>query len=98
MKKHQFAKNNCNCDKRASYYSCIHCGAMEYAGADELRHLDIYRATCSAEGAPLVEPAEKFKASMGGTFDCLAPDFDTHFAEGGPERPDIPDNNAAPER
>lgn len=95
MKKHQFVKNNCNCDKRASYYSCIHCAAMEYASPDELMHLDIYRATCPAVGAPLVEPAEKFKASMGGTFDCLSPDFATYFVDGGPENPEIPEDGTA---
>ena len=74
MRKHQFVKNDCNCDKRATYYTCVHCGGMEYAGQEEITSLDVFRATCSSPDAPMVQPAEKFKASMGGAFNCLAPE------------------------
>ena len=74
MKKHQFTKADCNCDKQATYYTCIHCGGMEYASEAEVEALDMFRATCSAAGAPMVSPTEKFKATMGGTVNCLAPE------------------------
>lgn len=75
MRKHQYVKNDCQCERRATYFTCRHCGAVEYAAPDELRHLDTLRATCTSPEAPLVPPTEKFSASLGGTFDCLAPDW-----------------------
>ncbi len=75
MRKHQFIKSDCKCERRATYFVCRHCGAVEYAATDELRHLELLRATCTSDEAPLVQPAEKFRASMGGAFDCLAPDY-----------------------
>ena len=44
---------------------------------DEVRQMSALRATCTGEGAPEVSPVEKFKGSVGGVFDCLAPDFET---------------------
>ena len=74
MRKHQFVKADCNCDKRATYYTCAHCGGMEFAGQAEIETLDVFRATCSSPQAPMVSPTEKFKGGMGGTFNCLAPE------------------------
>ena len=72
MRKHQFAKADCACGKRASYFVCRFCGAVEYASPAELRELDTLRATCTAPDAPFAPPAEKMAAAMGGFFDCLA--------------------------
>jgi hypothetical protein len=77
MKKHQFVKSDCNCPRRATFFKCKHCGSLEYCGIEEVRHLDAYRATCTHADAPEASPAESFKSKMGGTIDCLAPDYET---------------------
>ena len=77
MRKHKYIKSDCNCERRATYFTCRHCGAVEYAGTDELRHMETLRATCTSLEAPVVQPAEKFRSGMGGSFDCLAPDYST---------------------
>lgn len=77
MKKHQFVKTDCNCPKRATFFTCKHCGTVEFCGFDEVQHLDMYRATCLGDGAPEATPAEAFKSKMGGTVNCLAPDYET---------------------
>ena len=77
MRKHQFAKVKCNCAQRATYFKCKHCGVVEYGDIAEMRRKEALRAVCSDPGAPMASPKEKFAASMGGTFDCLAPDYDT---------------------
>lgn len=78
MRKHQFIKVDCMCQKRASNYICRYCGAMEYAGVRELRHLPQMRARCDSPDAPECSQQERFKSMFGGTFDCLAPDHDSH--------------------
>lgn len=77
MKKHQFVKQDCNCLKRATYFTCKHCGTIEYCGIDEIRTLPGNRAACSSQMAPDVPHAESFKCKLGGTLDCLAPDYAT---------------------
>lgn len=77
MKKHQFVKSDCNCMRKATYFTCKHCGTVEYCGLEEIRTLDAYRAACTGEGAPEATPAEAFKSKMGGGVDCLAPDYET---------------------
>ena len=77
MKKHQFVKIKCDCKHRATNFVCKHCGVMEFCSPDEVKTLDMYRALCTGAGAPEASPVETFKAKMGGTFDCLASDFET---------------------
>ena len=77
MKKHQCVKSDCNCVRRATYFKCKHCGTIEYCSQREIQTLDAHRATCTDPAAPEAPPTEKFKSMMGGTFDCLAPDFET---------------------
>lgn len=72
MRKHLFVKADCACGKRATYFVCRFCGAVEYASPVELRELDALRALCTAPDAPLVPPVEKMAAAMGGAFCCLA--------------------------
>ncbi len=81
MKKHQFVKTDCNCAQRATYFTCKFCGTVEYCSQREIRALDALRAVCTSLEAPDVPPVEKFRTAMGGTFDCLAPDFETWEAE-----------------
>lgn len=77
MRKHQFVKADCNCPRRATYFTCRHCGDVEYGSREEIRRLSAHQATCTSPDAPEASPAETFKSRMGGTFDCLAPDWDT---------------------
>ena len=79
MRKHQFAKIDCNCTRRATHLKCIFCGVMEYRSLDEARRMSLGQAECPDAAAPQVPPQEKFRAMVGGTLDCLAPDYDTHF-------------------
>ncbi|MGJ3523201.1 hypothetical protein ACR4XJ_09200 [Nitratidesulfovibrio sp. D1] len=79
MRKHQFAKVDCNCTRRATHLKCIHCGVMEYRSLDEARRMSQGQAECPHPDAPQVPPQERFRTMMGGTLDCLAPDYDTHF-------------------
>lgn len=74
MRKHEFVKMDCMCQKRATHYVCRHCGAMEYASPQELRHLPTVRARCESPKAPECNPQEQFKSMFGGTYDCLAPE------------------------
>jgi len=77
MKKHQFVKEDCNCSRRATYFRCKFCGTVEYKSPQELRTLNSTQAACSSPDAPAVPPQEAFRGMLGGTFDCLAPDFET---------------------
>lgn len=77
MRKHQFVKQDCNCLRKATYFTCKHCGAVEYCSLDEVRALHADRATCMSENAPSVPPADAFRSKLGGCIDCLAPDYDT---------------------
>ena len=36
------------------------------------------QATCTSPDAPDVPPQDAFKGMLGGTFDCLAPDYETY--------------------
>jgi len=81
MRRHQFAKADCKCLRKATYFKCVHCGVMEMLSPEEVRSLDRVRAECPSPDAPLVPPSEAFKAGFGGRLDCLAPDWETHFAE-----------------
>ncbi|WP_029895699.1 hypothetical protein [Desulfohalovibrio reitneri] len=74
MRKHQFAKSDCNCHKRATVYACRHCGALEYKSPRELRRLSKRDATCPSEEAPRATSQEVLKAGFGGVFDCLVPE------------------------
>lgn len=77
MRKHQFVKTNCNCLRNATYLKCKFCGAMEYCGPDEVRELTVEQAECSSSLAPEVSKVDLFKSKLGGTFDCLSPDYET---------------------
>lgn len=77
MKKHQFIKTDCNCPRRATYFTCRHCGVIEHGSIDEIRGMSAMRAVCTGEDAPDASPVESFKSKMGGVVDCLAPDYDT---------------------
>lgn len=88
MRKHQFIKSDCNCPRRATYFTCRHCGAVEYGGKDEIRRLPAHQATCTSSEAPEAAPAEVFKSRIGGTFDCLAPDWDTWAQDSPGEQPE----------
>jgi len=85
MRKHQFAKADCKCLRKATYFKCVHCGAMEMLSVEEVRALDRNRALCPEAGAPLVPSGEAFKAGFGGRLNCLAPDWETHFKDAPPE-------------
>lgn len=78
MRKHQFYKENCNCLRRASYYKCKFCGTVEYQSSKELKALTKRAAECTSECAPQVKGQEKLKSALGGTIDCLAPDWETY--------------------
>lgn len=80
MRKHLFAKADCKCLRQATYFKCVFCGALELVGVEEVRRLDKSRAVCLDPRAPAVPGPEAFKASFGATIDCLAPDWETHFA------------------
>ncbi len=41
--------------------------------------MSLGQAECQHPDAPQVPPQERFRAMLGGTLDCLAPDYDTHF-------------------
>lgn len=84
MRKHQFAKADCKCLRKATYFKCVHCGAMEMLSPDEVRSLDKARAACPAATAPQAAPSEAFRAGFGGRVDCLAPDWETRFADAPP--------------
>jgi hypothetical protein len=91
MRKHQFVKVKCDCFKRATNFKCKHCGTLEYKSARELRRLCKDAAQCDSPQAPQAPSAESFKGMLGGTFDCLAPDWETHSqdqTEGGARRAD----------
>lgn len=88
MKKHQFIKADCNCPRRATYFTCRHCGVMEYCGKQEIQSLDMHRAACTSGEAPEATPSEMFKSRLGGTFDCLAPDYDVWNKDGKDAKPD----------
>ena len=79
MRKHQFVKEDCNCTRRATYFRCKCCGTMEYSSPKYLRVLNSAQAACSSPDAPEVPPVEVFRGMLGGTFDCLAPDFETYL-------------------
>ena len=77
MRKHQFVKTNCNCLRNATYLTCKHCGTIEYCSIREVRMLSGEQAECSSPDAPEVSRGDAFKCKMGGTLDCLAPDYET---------------------
>ena len=87
MKKHQFVKTDCNCPRRATYFTCKHCGVVEYCGKQEIQSLDMHRAACTGKDAPEATPSETFKSRLGGTIDCLAPDYETWDAAQKSETP-----------
>ena len=76
MRKHEFVKTNCNCLRNATYFKCKYCGAIEYCGIKEIRALTAEQASCPSPDAPEVPKVDGFKCKMGGTLDCLAPDYD----------------------
>lgn len=76
MKKHQFVKADCECSRRATVFTCKHCGLMEYSSPEELRNMEALKAVCTGDSAPDADPVEAFKGKMGGTFDCLSPDYE----------------------
>ena len=78
MQKHQFVKEDCNCSRKATYFRCKFCGDMEFKSSQELRFLNSAQAACSSPNAPTVPAHEVFKGLLGGTFDCLAPDYETY--------------------
>lgn len=84
MRKHQFAKADCKCTRKATFFKCVHCGAMEMLSPEEVRALDKQRAECPAVSAPAVPAGEAFKAGFGGRLDCLAPDWETYFKDAPP--------------
>jgi hypothetical protein len=84
MKKHQYVKEDCNCSRRATYFRCKFCGEVEYKSPNEMRTLNSTQASCSSPDAPEVPPQEVFKGLLGGTFDCLAPDFETYMRNNPP--------------
>jgi len=51
---------------------------MEYKSQHELRALNAEQAKCPSPNAPAVPPHMAFKGMLGGTFDCLAPDYETY--------------------
>ena len=77
MRKHQFVKTNCNCLRKATYLTCKFCGTVEYCSFKEAQALSLEQATCESPNAPEVPNAVYFKARMGGSLDCLAPDYET---------------------
>lgn len=77
MRKHQFVKTNCNCLRNATYLTCKHCGAIEYCSIREVRALTAEQAACSSLDAPEVSSVDAFKCKLGGTLDCLSPDYET---------------------
>jgi hypothetical protein len=79
MRKHQFVKDDCNCTRNATYFRCKFCGDVEYKSPQELRRVNHIQATCSSPDAPEVPPHEAFLGQIGGTFNCLAPDFETYM-------------------
>lgn len=81
MRKHQFVKDNCNCTRNATFFRCKFCREVEYKSAKELRRLSTAQATCASLDAPEVSQKEVFMGLIGGTFDCLAPDFETYMQE-----------------
>jgi len=81
MKKHQFVKEDCNCSRRATYFRCKFCQSVEYKSPQELRTLNSAQAACSSPDAPDVPAQEAFKGMLGGTFDCLASDFETYLRD-----------------
>lgn len=83
MRKHQFVKTNCNCLRNATYLKCKFCGTVEYCSTREIRALTMEQATCASPEAPEVPRSEVFKSKLGGTFDCLSPDYETWEKEHG---------------
>lgn len=82
MRKHQFVKVKCDCLKRATNFKCKYCGVLEYKSVREIQTLSRDAAQCDHPGAPVAPPAETFKGMLGGTFDCLAPDYETFNEHG----------------
>ena len=78
MRKHQFVKENCQCSRKATYFRCKFCNSLEYKSPREVKILNSTQAACSSPDAPAVPPHEVFKGLLGGTFDCLAPDYETY--------------------
>jgi len=78
VRKHQFVKTDCNCTRKATHFECKFCGTREYRSAHELTRLTRAQAECESRNAPDAPPKEAFKAALGGTFDCLSPDFETY--------------------
>ncbi|EPR44496.1 hypothetical protein dsx2_1455 [Desulfovibrio sp. X2] len=85
MRKHLFAKTDCNCLRKATYFKCVFCGCLEYLSVDEIRRMDRSRAECPDERAPRVPSQEAFLTGFGGTVDCLAPDWQTHYRDAPPD-------------
>ncbi|MDR0827000.1 MAG: hypothetical protein LBN33_03855 [Desulfovibrio sp.] len=77
MKKHQFVKTNCNCLRNATYFVCKYCGSIEYCAKHEIEALPLDMALCSSEEALEVPALDAFKGKLGGTFNCLSPDYET---------------------
>ena len=78
MRKHQFVKEDCNCSRKATYFRCKFCHSLEYKSQRELQVLNSTQAACPSPDAPSVPPKKAFMGLLGGTFDCLAPDFETY--------------------
>lgn len=74
MRIHQFVKEDCNCFRRATHWVCKHCGTREYRSKRELTRLNKTQAQCTDPSAPKAPSDAAFKAMLGGTFDCLAPE------------------------
>lgn len=83
MRKHQFVKKDCACTRQATHFECKYCGTPEYRSAHELMRLTKVQAQCDHPDAPLAQPGEKFKAAMGGYFNCLATDYESYCKTSG---------------
>ena len=77
-RKHQFIKEQCDCPRRATRFICRHCKALEYLSPREIRQLSLQQARCDNPAAPEIPATELFRARLGGTVNCLAPDWETH--------------------
>lgn len=76
MRIHRFAKEDCKCTRRATYYKCVFCGTREYASEREIRRLHKAAAECPHPDAPAPASQERFRGFLGGTFDCLGTEAD----------------------
>ena len=81
MRKHQFVKDDCRCSRNATYFRCKFCREVEYKSPRELQRLNNTQATCFSPDAPEVPKKDVFMGLIGGTFDCLAPDYETYMQE-----------------